>query len=153
MTVAVEIHRQPLWVGTDWQLAIRDLCRRERQFGPPVLDWLRETGLMSNCLLLASDTRAGPLIFRYIGQPSIKFLGRRWAAERLGTPESENPFHELGDGVGEHYHTAIDGGEILLNRIRLVGMSAEPLTYTHLLVGWRASDGRRALLSCLDARV
>lgn len=145
----VSIHRQPLRFAADWQAAIGDECDRHQALCPPVFDMLKTTGLLKRCLFLSSEAASGPLLFRYIGEPTRTCLGDAWANEHLGKPDSA-PSEDLATGIDAQYREAIEGGEVILNRCRVVGLMAEPLTFSHLLVGWRLPEGRRALLSCVD---
>ncbi|MBK3798655.1 hypothetical protein GAY33_05315 [Azospirillum brasilense] len=147
--ITVDIHRQPEWAALDWQLAIRDLWRDHPTLCPSFKDKLKATGLLPRCCFLASLDN-GPLIFRYIGEPTIAFLGREWARYQLGKPDLDDPHQTLAEGVGAQYREAIEGGAPVFNRVMITGLSAEPKIYTHLLLGWRLPDGNRALLSCLD---
>lgn len=144
-----EIHRQPMAFASDWQQAVLELYRRDRNLNPDFAQRLKAMDLLRRCVFLASDG-AGPLLFRYIGEPTISFLGADWARAQLGKPDDQDPHQCLADGVGPQYREAIEGGQPILNRVEITGMSAAPKVYTHLLLGWRRPDGRRALLSCLD---
>ncbi len=148
---ALVIDRRPVNDAADWQQDIRAECRRLRALSPSVFAYLKTTGLLFRCTFLASEGRGQPLLFRYIGAPTLAFLGRSWARQQLGKPDMEDPHHTLAEGVGAQYHEAIDGAEAVFNQVIITGLSAAPKVYTHLLVGWQDGTGRRALLSCLDA--
>jgi len=145
----VTINRQPLRFAADWQLVIADECRQQRTLNPSVYRFLEERGLLSRCLYLSSDTPDGPLLFRYIGVPTRTCLGDDWARANLGRPDTA-PSDGLVSGVDAQYREAIDAGQPVYNRIYVTDVMATPLTYTHLLVGWRRPDGRRAVLSALE---
>jgi hypothetical protein len=146
----LDIHRQPLRFAADWQLAIAETCRQHRILCRPVFDFLQDSGLLSRCLYLSSTGRDEPLLFKYIGVPTRICLGDDWARENLGKPDSA-PADRLADGIAAQYVEAIEGGQPVLNRVFSTEVFPDrPLVFTHLLVGWRLPDGRRALLSCLD---
>lgn len=146
----LDIHRQPLRFAADWQLAIADECRRHRALCRPVFEYLQASGLLSRCLYLSSAEPGGPLLFRHIGVPTRTCLGDEWARNNLGKPDSA-PADRLADGIAAQYVEAIEGGQPVLNRVFSTEVFPDrPLVFTHLLVGWRLPDGRRALLSCLE---
>lgn len=145
----VDIHRQPLRVAADWQMGIVDECRRHRSLCEPVFRYLRDSGLLARCLYLSSAEPVGPLLFRHIGVPTRVCLGDDWARANLGKPDTA-PSDRLATGVAAEYLEAIDTGQPIYNRVFVSDVMATPLTYTHMLLGWRLPDGRRALLSCLE---
>ena len=145
----VEIHRQPLSFAADWQTNIVDRCRELRTLNPEVFQHLSETGLRRRCVYLSSDGD-GPLLFRYIGEPTVRYLGVEWAKSQLGKPDLDDPHQSLAEGIGAQYREAIEGGVPVFNRIMITGLSADPKIYTHVLIGWRLPEGRRALLSLLN---
>ncbi|MBP2291061.1 hypothetical protein [Azospirillum rugosum] len=135
--------------AADWQLAIVEECRRQRTLTPSVFNFLKEQGLLDRCTFLASEGMEQPLVFRYIGGPTVRFLGRAWARQQIGKPDLDDPHQVLAEGVGQQYREAIEGGDPVFNRVTITGLSASPKVYTHMLYGWAPQDGRRALLSCL----
>ncbi|MBP2303348.1 hypothetical protein J2850_006093, partial [Azospirillum picis] len=137
----VEIHRQPLRFAADWQLEIIRKCEQEG-VTPSLVAWLNSTGLLKRCVYLSSAEPTGDLLFRYIGEPTQRYLGRKWAAEQIGKPDNA-PNRNLEEGVGPQYREAIDGQAPLFNRIFIDG--SRSVTYTHVLIGWRLPDDRQAL--------
>lgn len=102
------------------------------------------------CTFLASNGPDAPLTFRYIGAPTIKVLGAKWASDHLGQPEEADPHQVLADGVGAQYREAIEGGEAVFNHA-LLTMSGVVYPFTHTLIGWADGAGRRAVLSCVTS--
>ncbi|MBP2233139.1 hypothetical protein J2847_006474 [Azospirillum agricola] len=145
----VEINRQPLRFAADWQLAIAEECRRQQTLGPAVFHYLQASNLLTRCLYLSSETADGPLLFRYIGVPTRTCLGDDWARANLGKPDTA-PSDGLVNGVDAQYREAIDAGQPVYNRVFVTDVMDTPLSYTHMLVGWRLPDGRRAVLSALE---
>lgn len=146
-TIHAELERQPVRVANDWMQAVAAECGRHATLCPPVFDFLKRTGLLSRCVLIASD-EAGPLTWRYVGQPTIKVMGRGWGRSNLGQPVTEDERADFGDAMGDCYAEAIDTSEAVVNRVRLHGLG-RPLVYLHSLIGWQA-NGRRAVLSCVQ---
>ncbi|HYD68493.1 hypothetical protein [Azospirillum sp.] len=147
--IHLEIERRRGAVVADWQAAVIAECRRHETLNPALVANLKRAGLLERCTFLASDTPAGPLRFRYIGCPTIAMLGRGWARRHMGRPHMENPHVEFPDALAPLYAEAIDGGEPLHNRVTMHGPWAEGRPYTHVLCGWKAADGRRAILSAI----
>ncbi|MGY0794278.1 hypothetical protein ACW7BJ_33440 [Azospirillum argentinense] len=145
----VSIHRQPVGVAADWQTGIASECARHEILCPPVFEYLKATGLVTRCVFLSSEDGVGPLLFRYIGLPTRQTLGNAWADAHLGKPDSA-PSANLADGIDAQYREAIEAGEPLLNRVCVTGLKATPLHFSHLLMGWRLPNGRRALLSAVE---
>ncbi|CAO3445677.1 hypothetical protein [Azospirillum argentinense] len=146
---AVTIHRLPVEAASDWQQEVKNECRRQRSLTPAVFDFLKAAGLLDRCTFLASEHQFAPLRFRYIGGPTVRFLGRAWALQQIGKPDLDDPHQTLAEGVGHQYREAIEGGDPVFNRVTITGLSLSPKVYTHMLIGWQQSDGRRALLTCL----
>ncbi|WP_431855295.1 hypothetical protein [Azospirillum sp.] len=146
--VHAELERQPVHVANDWMQAVAVECGRHSTLCPPIFDFLKRTGLLSRCVLIASDP-GGPLTWRYVGEPTVSVMGRAWGRENLGRPVTVDERADFGDSMNTSYAEAIDTGRPLVNRVRLFG-HASPLVYLHSLIGWKASDGRRAVLSCVQ---
>lgn len=149
-SVALEIHRQPLRAAADWQLQIIQEWQGHRDMFTFIATFMRDTRLIQRCVFLASDDVDGPLIFRYIGQPSTLILGEDWKAQNLNRPHFDNPFRALPDCLGDEYAEAIEGGEPLHNLGIAHGLKNEPVRFTHTLIGLQALDKRRAVLSCIQ---
>lgn len=146
--VHAELERQPIRVANDWMQAVAAECGRHRTLCPPIFDYLKRTGLITRCVLIASDP-SGPLTWRYIGEPTVSVMGRSWGRANLGRPVLEDERADFGDSMGASYAESVDTGEVLVNRVWLHGL-ASPLVYLHSLIGWKTSDGRRAVLSCVQ---
>lgn len=146
--VHAELERQPVRMANDWMQAVAAECGRHATLCPPIFDFLKRTGLLSRCVLIASDP-GGPLTWRYVGQPTISVMGRAWGRSNLGQPVTADERADFGNTMGGCYAETIDTGHVLVNRVRLHGLG-RPLVYLHSLIGWRASDGRRAVLSCVQ---
>lgn len=147
----VIIDRQRLRRAADWQLAIVDECRRHRSLNPSLVAYLKGSGLLSRCTFLAAAP-GEPLVFRFIGQPTVSVLGTEWARRQLGQPEDSDPHRDFATSVGGQYHEAIESGEALYNRIVTRGVTASPFAYDHTLIGWTLPSGERALLSAITVR-
>lgn len=145
----IEIQRLPLGMAADWQYTVAAHCQRLRTPSAAVFSFLKATGLHARCVLLAGEPGC-PLVFRFIGEPSIRFFGASWARRQLGRPEHEDPHGTIAATIGAEYREAMEAGPVL-NRLRIAGLSAVPLVYTHMVFGWRLDTGHRAVLSCLDA--
>ncbi|TWA76875.1 hypothetical protein FBZ83_11716 [Azospirillum brasilense] len=146
----VTIERRPIHAAADWQSWIVNECRTQKTLSPSIFSFLKGTGLLVRCTFLASDGPNSPLLFRYIGAPTVEFLGRAWARQQIGKPDLDDPHHAITEGIGPQYREAIEGGEPLFNQVTITGLSADQKVYTHALYGWQDS-GRRAVLSCLAA--
>ena len=144
------LHRLPLGAAADWQAAIVGECRRHGALSPALFAFLERTGLLDRCTFLASDGADDPLRFRYLGAPTRSFFGRGWARQMAGRPDQDDPHHTLAEGFAAQYREAVDGGIPVLNRVVISGLSAVPLRYAHMLIGWRDASGRRAVLSAID---
>ncbi|HYH17220.1 MAG TPA: hypothetical protein VD995_01265 [Azospirillum sp.] len=145
----VEIHRQPVRHALEWQQKIVTLWRRHPTLSPAFHDELVATGLLSRCVFLSSND-GGPLRFRYIGEPTRRVFGNRWADGLIGRYHSEDEYTEFARAIGAEYQDAIESGEPVYNRLLLTGLSRPPINYRHLLLGWSTSDGRQALLALID---
>lgn len=146
----ITITRLPVNRAADWQRTIIRTCGRT-ELGPAVPAFLRSTGLLPRCTFLSSADGAGPLCFRFLSGPTVRFLGPAWARQHLGRPDTDDTHQDLSERIGEQYREAIDGDAPVFNRVVIAGMSPAPLAYTQAVIGWRKRDGRRAVLSCLDA--
>lgn len=147
--IHLDLHRETTARMADWQAAIIRECQRHEELCPAIFDFLKRTKLLHRCTFLASDVPGGPLLFRYIGAPTIAVLGRGWARQQLGQPEEEDPFEAVATTVGAQYVEAISGGEALFNTVATTGMGSHPMSFDHALFGWEARDGRRAVLSAI----
>lgn len=147
-TLHLQISRQRCGTMADWQAAIVAECRRHRTLCRPVFDFLKGSGLLTRCTFLASDTPDGPLVFRHIGAPTLSVLGRAWGRAMLNQPTEDDPHTEFSASINAQYASAI-AGEVVHNRIVMLGPWADGKPYTHALYGWRADDGRRAVLSAI----
>ena len=148
--IHLEIQRQRGATAADWQAAVIAECRRHETLNPALVANLKRAGLLERCTFLASDTPGGPLRFRYIGCPTITMLGRAWARHHLGRPHVENPHAEFVDVMSPLYAEAIEGDEPVHNLVTMCGLWPEGRPYTHVLCGWQAQDGRRAVLSAIE---
>ncbi|MBP2230797.1 hypothetical protein J2847_004106 [Azospirillum agricola] len=147
--VTVTIHRQPLAVAADAQVAVLDHWRAHRLEPSPTMGSdLREAGLLHHCGFLSADP-GGPLIFRRIADATVKALGREWARQQLGKPNDDDPYSEYAIQLATHYDEAIQGGEPVYNHLVIHGL-AHPVVYSHLLVGWTSPTGQQALLTVID---
>lgn len=147
--VHADIERQPARVMEDWQRDVAAECGRHATLCRPVLDHLKRTGLLSRCVLLAADP-GGPLTWRFIGEATIKHMGAAWARTNLGRPAEADERTDFGKVLADSYAEAVDFRAPVVNRVQVAGL-ARPLDYTHSLLGWRAADGTRAVLSCVHA--
>lgn len=145
---AIDVSRLPLSNAACWQMQIMTECRRQRKLTPSLPAWLKAQGLMTRCVFLSSDEPGEPLIFRYIGTPTLSVLGRAWGRANLNRPTDRDPHAEFAHRVGTEYTEAISAGEAVFNRVSVTGMG-QPFVYTHALYGWE-SYGRRAILSAVD---
>lgn len=145
----VEIHRQPLRFALDWQQEIVALHRRHPTLTPAFKEELEALGLLSRCVFLSSHD-GGPLRFRYIGEPTRRVFGDRWAAAHIGRPHLEDEHTEYARAIGAEYLEAIEGSEPVYNQLLLTGLPGAPVNYRHLLLGWSLSEGRQALLALID---
>ena len=145
--IHLDLHRERSVTMLDWQARIIEECHRHDTLNPALIGALERMNLLDRCTFLASDYAGGPLRFRFIGCPTILVLGRAWARTNLGRPHEENLHAEFPVSLGAEYVKAI-GGEVVHNRINMSGAGAVP-SYTHALVGWRAADGREAVLSAI----
>jgi len=143
-----EIHRQPLAVAPDWQAEAVRLWREHRDLDPVFVDRLDAAGILGRCVVLSTDDN-GQLAFRRIGEPTVRFFGRDWAAGRLGRPHIEDPFSVFAQQIDAEYRAAIDGGEPVLNRLVVHGL-ARPFIYSHLLLGYARPSGRKAVFVLVD---
>lgn len=148
--IRLDLHRESSGHMLDWQAAIIAECRRHDTLNAQLVANLKRAGLLERCTFLASDTPGGPLRFRYIGCPTVTMLGRAWARQHLGRPHLENPHAEFVDLMSPLYAEAIEGDEAMHNLITMHGPWAEGRPYTHVLCGWQAQDGRRAVLSAIE---
>ncbi|MGQ9371945.1 hypothetical protein [Azospirillum sp. ST 5-10] len=146
--IRLDLHREPTSRMADWQADVIWECRRHAELCPAVFGYLKRTDLLHRCTFLASDTPDGPLLFRYIGAPTIAVLGRGWARQQLGRPHVDNPHADFPAHLGTEYATAMEDGPVF-NQIAMHGLGADPWLYSHALCGWRARDGRRAVLSAI----
>ena len=147
----VTIERLPIHAAADWQSWIINQCRYQKTLSPSVFSFLKGAGLLERCTFLASDGPDSPLLFRYVGAPTVEFLGRAWARQQIGKPDLDDPHHAITEGIGPQYREAIECGEPLFNRVTITGLSASRKVYTHALYGWQDTSGSRAVLSCLAA--
>ena len=145
----VEIHRQPLRTALDWHQEVIALWRRHPQFGPALHDELKGRGLLSKCVILTACD-GGPLCFRYIGEPTRRVFGERWAAQNIGKPHLEDVHTDFALAIDAQYREAIDGGEPVYNRLLITGLPRPPVNYCHLLFGWSLGERRQALLALID---
>ena len=145
--VHAELERQPVRVANDWMQEVAAECGRHATLCPPVFDFLKRTGLLTRCVLIASDA-GGPLTWRYIGEPTVKVMGRGWGRANLGQPVTADERADFGNTMGTSYAEALATGSAVVNRVHLIGL-ASPLVYRHSLIGWEA-NGRRAVLSCVQ---
>lgn len=67
-----------------------------------------------------------------------------------GPPDQDDPHRAIAEELGAEYREAMDGGEPIFNLVVISGLSAVPLRYAHMLIGWRDASGRRAVLSAID---
>ncbi|HYH17897.1 MAG TPA: hypothetical protein VD995_04705 [Azospirillum sp.] len=147
--VHAEIARQPARVMQDWQREVVAECGRHATLCRPVLDYLKRTGLLSRCVLLAAEP-GGPMVWKFIGQTTIKHMGAAWARTNLGRAAEADERTDFGKVLADSYAEAIDFRAPVVNRIQVAGLP-QPLDYTHSLLGWRSADGTRAVLSCVHA--
>lgn len=148
--VRLDLHREPLSLMVDWQSAVVAECRRHGSLNPSIFGYLKSSGLLSRCVFLSSDSAGDALRFRFFSAATVATLGRAWARQNLGQPHEDNPHRDFPASLSNEYTEAVDGGEVLFNRLTLHGTTAEPKPYSHVLIGWRAADGRRAVLSVID---
>lgn len=148
--LCTEVHRLSLPDAAEWQQQIIAECRRQRSLSPAVFAFLKSERLLDRCTFLASEQPEAPLLFKYIGAPTLSVLGRAWGRSMLNQPEEVDPHAEFAHSVGAQYAESIGAGEALFNRISVTGMG-KPLVYTHALYGW-AEGGRRAVLSAVDVQ-
>ena len=149
-TPEIEAQRLPMHAAADWQLAIVEECRRQRNLTPTVFRFLDGTGLLSRCTFMASEGPTDPLRFCYIGAPTLRVLGRAWGRSVLNQPVDMDPHEEFAHRVGAEYAEAMGAGEALFNRFAVTGLG-RPFVYTQALFGW-SEGGRRAVLSAIDVQ-
>lgn len=149
LPLSVTIHRQPLSVAADAQTMALGLWRSHRDLTPGTAAALRSADLLRHCGILSSETADGPLLCRRFADATVHVFGRAWAARQLGRPSDNDPHSEYALRIGAEYGEALDGGEPVYNRLVIHGLAA-PVVYSHLLIGWRAPDGRRTLLTVID---
>lgn len=147
---AIDVSRLSLVEAADWQQQIMAECRRQRVLTPSLPTWLKRSGLMDRCTFLASDGPGLPLVFRYLGAPTLSVLGRAWGRSVLNQPDETDPHIDYAHRIGAEYAETIDAGEAVFNRITVSGMG-RPFIYTHALYGWE-DRGRRAILSAVDVQ-
>ncbi|HEY0836873.1 MAG TPA: hypothetical protein VGE72_23385 [Azospirillum sp.] len=145
----VEVHRQPARYALEWQQKIVALWRRHPTLSPAFHDELAATGLLSRCVFLSSDD-GGALCFRYIGEPTRKVFGNRWADGLIGRRHTEDEHTEYARAIGAEYQEAIESGEPVYNRLLITGLARPPTNYRHLLLGRSLDDGRQALVALID---
>lgn len=140
------IIRAPTSRAADWQRDIAVECRGRGGPDPRLIDWLKSTGVIGECCFLVAEDD-GPLCFRWLGRPPIQILGMDWGRSMLGQPETLDPNDEFSAAVSREYEEAIGSGEPIFNTVT-THAAGVPLSFTHLLFGWR--DGRRrAVLSAV----
>jgi len=147
--VRAEIERQASGTMEDWQQAIVAECGKHASLCRPVLDYLKRTGLLSRCVLLAAEP-GGPLLWRFIGQTTVKYMGSAWARSNLGRPAEADERTDFGRVLAASYAEALDIRAPVVNQLRVSGL-ARPLDYQHTLLGWQDASGTRAVLSCVHA--
>ncbi|MBP2311873.1 hypothetical protein [Azospirillum soli] len=148
VSTEVSIQRLAMSSATEWQRQIMTECRRQGILNPAVFAYLKANRLLDRCTLLASEGPTSPLLFKFIGVPTLSVLGRAWGRSVLGQPEDIDPHVEFAHSIGMQYVEAIGAGEALFNRISVTGVG-RPFVYTHAVYGW-SDRGRRAVLSCID---
>lgn len=147
----VIVHRQPLRVAAEWQTALCDIWRVHRVLSPAFLQEIEALGLRDRCGFFANS---GPsdrdLRIRMLAEPTVRYFGRDWAERQLGRPHLEDPHTHYAARIDHEYQESIDGGEPLLNLITMLRPGQPPTIYTHMLLGWTAGTGRRAVLSGVE---
>ncbi|TWA58634.1 hypothetical protein FBZ84_11725 [Azospirillum baldaniorum] len=146
----VDIHRQPLRTALDWHQDMVALWRRHPTFGPGLHDDLKSTGLLPRCVILTARD-GGPLCFRYIGEPTRRVFGDRWADQNIGKPHLEDVHGAYAQAIDAQYREAVEGGEPVYNHLVITGLPRPPVNYRHLLFGWSLGHRRQALLALIDS--
>lgn len=146
--MVVDIYRQSLNVLVDWQEEAVRLWRAHRELSPAFIDDMTAAGLMRRCVVLSSD-ETGALVFRRIGEPTLRYFGRSWAEDRLGRPHVDDPYSAFAQRIDAEYREAIDGGDPVHNRLVVHGTNT-PFIYSHLLLGYALSSGRKAVFALVD---
>lgn len=147
----VIVHRQPLRVASDWQAALCDIWRANRILSPAVLREIEAAGLRDRCGFFAnSDASDLKLRIRMLAEPTVRYFGRGWAEAQLGRPHLDDPHADYAARIDREYQEAIDGGEPLLNLVTILRPGQPRAVYTHVLLGWTAGAGRRAVLSGVE---
>lgn len=147
--VTVTIHRQPLRVASDTQIAVGDLFRKHRRLSNRFVDDIAAAGLLKHCGYLSSAAPGGPLIFRRHAEATVRVFGVAWARAQLGQPNHADPHAEYASSIGAQYDEAIQAGQPVYNHLVIHGLSS-PVIYSHLLVGFRSPAGQQALLTCIS---
>lgn len=147
--VTVIIHRQPIRVASDAQIAVSDLFRRHRRLSNGLVDDIIAAGLLQHCGYLSSATPDGPLIFRRHADATVRVFGVAWARAQIGQPSHADPHTEYASSIGAQYDEAIQSGQPVYNHLVIQGLST-PVIYSHLLVGFRSPAGQQALLTCIS---
>lgn len=147
----VIVHRQPLSVASDWQASLCDIWRSHDGLSPAVLREIEAAGLRDRCGFFANSDPSDPqLRIRMLAEPTVRYFGRGWAESQLGRPHLDDPHADYAARIDREYQEAIDGGEPLLNLITMLRPGQPPTVYTHVLLGWTAGAGRRAVLSGVE---
>lgn len=146
----VDIHRQPLRTALDWHQDIIAVWKRNPSFGPGLHDDLKSMGLLSRCVILTSRD-GGPLCFRYIGEPTRRVFGDRWADQNIGKPHLDDVHSAYARAIDAQYREAVEGGEPVYNHLVITGLPRPPVNYRHLLFGWSLGHRRQALLALIDS--
>jgi hypothetical protein len=152
-SASAEITPQSLMLACDLHESLLGLWQRHRDFSPQLIAHLKDSRALPRCMFLLGEN-SDDLRWRFIGLRSLAVasLGTRWAELRLGEPHDEGDpcGPDFATSIGAQYRAAAESGEPLLNHVVAFDITAQPVIYNHLLLPWRAADGRSALLVATD---